>query len=481
MGEGNMSTLWDVIIVGAGTAGLPAAIHAHQRGAKVLVIEGSDRIGGTLHFSAGSFSAAGTSLQRSKGIDDSPEKHFQESIQINHGTGNHTLMRLWQDNAAATFEWLQTIGIKYPPTAPVAVAGHEPYEVARICTPANQGIGYIDALKPAFETVVATGNVVLRLNTLMTDLIVDCSKGVQGIKVKTADGKSEDIHGRNVVLACGGYAYNETMWREIHGRPRRVYTNPTSMGVGIQLALKYGATLQGAEELICTFGGTQCIDDPSKIWIHTKSSPGMRQPWEIFVNLKGERFMAEDNTSPDWRERAQMSQDDWTSWCIYDQAIVDKAPPFFAWPADRVERAFATNPNYRKAATLDELATVTGLPAGALKATVARYNAGQAAGSDAYGRKHMPAPIGTGPFYAVKHFALSVVSFAGVNVDTSLRVTDANKQPILNLYAAGEMLGMGIFGNAYLGGSSVSGALTLGHMLGSKVLNWSQSGALAAE
>jgi len=476
-----MSNMWDVIIVGAGTAGLPAAIHASQRGAKVLVVEGSDRIGGTLHFSAGSFSAAGTSLQRSKNIDDSPEKHFAESMRINHGTGNHTLMKLWQTNAAEAFEWLIRIGMKYPPTVPVAVAGHEPYDIARICTPTNQGVGYIDALKPAFEAELAKGHMQLRMNTLMQDLIVDGAKGVQGIKVKTADGKIEDVYGRNVVLACGGYSYNEAMWQQIHNRPRRVYTNPTSMGTGLQLAMKYGAQLEGADELICTFGGTQCIDDPSKVWIHTKSSPGMRQPWEIFVNLKGERFMAEDNTSPDWRERAQMSQDDWASWCIYDQAIVDKAPPFFAWPADRVERAFATNPNYRKAATLDELATVTGLPAGALKATVARYNAGQAAGSDAYGRKHMPAPIGTGPFYAVKHFALSVVSFAGITVDTSLRVLGAEQKPIPNLYAAGEMLGMGIFGNAYLGGSSVSGALTFGQMLGAKILNWSQTNAQAAE
>jgi len=475
-----MTKSWDVIVVGAGTAGLPAAILAAQRGAKVLIVEIADRIGGTLHFSVGSFSAAGTSLQRSKNIADSPEQHFQDGLRINHGTGNHTMMKLWQDNAAAAFEWLTAIGMTYPETAPVAVAGHEPYTTARICTPANNGIGYIDVLKPQLEAEIAKGNIQLRLNTALMDLISDAA-GVQGVRVKNADGKTEDIHGRNVVLACGGYAYNDAMWRRIHGRPRRVYTNPTSMGTGIEAAEKLGAQLEGADELICTFGGTQCIDDPNKVWIHTKSQPGMRQPWEIFVNQKGERFMAEDDTSPDWRERALMGQDDWTCWCLYDQAIVDKSPPYFLWPADKVARAFATNPNYRKADTLDGLAAATGLPAAALKATVARYNAGQAVGSDAFGRKYMPAPIGTGPFYAVKLFAISVVSFAGVSVDTQLRVLDAKKQPIKNLYAVGEMLGMGIFGNAYLGGSSVSGALSLGRLLGAKLLNWSASQSIAAE
>lgn len=477
-----MSKTWDVIIVGAGTAGLPAAIHAAQRGAEVLVVEVSDRIGGTLHYSSGSMSAAGTSLQRSKKIDDSPEKHFNEGLRINHGTGNHAMMRLWQDHAAAAYEWLISIGMKYPENQPVAVAGHEPYDTPRICTPTNAGIGYIDALQPAFEAEVAKGNIHLLLKTEMIDVLIDPAKGVQGVQVKTADGKSENIHGRNVVLASGGYAYNESLWREIHNRPRRVYCSPHSVGTGIQVARKHGAQLEGGEELITTFGGTVCLDDPTKYWIHTRSQPGMRQPWEIFVNLKGERFMAEDSSSPDWRERALMAQDDWACWCIYDQAIVDQSPvPYFLWPQDKIDRAFATNPNYRKADTLDDLAQATGLPAKALKETVARYNAGQRVGSDAFGRKHMPSPIGSGPFYAVKLYSLSVVSFAGITVDTDLRVLDAAKKPIPNLYAVGEMLGMGIFGNAYLGGSSVSGAITLGRLLGHKILNWSKTNALAAE
>lgn len=476
-----MSQIWDVIIVGAGTAGLPAAIQASQRGAKVLVLEASGRIGGTLHYSSGSMSAAGTSLQRSKGIDDSPAKHFQESLRINHGTGNHALMKLWQEHAAAAYEWLIGIGMKFPATQPVAAQGHEPYDTARICTPENKGIGYIDALKPAFEAELKKGNVHLRLDTEMTDLIVGAG-GVEGVKVKSRDGKVEDILGRNVVLACGGYAYNEALWREIHGRPRRVYCNPYSMGAGIQAARKYGAQLQGGEELITTFGGTQCIDDPNKVWVHTRSQPGMRPPWEIFVNLKSERFMAEDNASPDARERALMNQDDWTCWCVYDQAIVDASPtPYFLWPQEQVDRAFATHPDYRKAATLDELAKLTGLDAQTLKNTVARYNAGQAVGADAFGRTFMPAPIGTGPFYAVKLYSLSVVGFAGIVVDTDLRVLDAAKKPIPHLYAAGEMLGMGIFGNAYLGGSSVSGAITLGRLLGAKILSWPQASAQAAE
>lgn len=475
-----MSTIWDVIIVGAGTSGLPAAILASKRGAKVLVVEGSGRIGGTLHFSAGSFSGAGTSLQRKKGIEDSPDKHFRESQRINHGTGNPKMMRLWQDNAADTFEWLVSIGMTYPDNQPTAAAGHEPYDIPRICTPPNAGLGYYDVLKPAFEGEVAKGNVHVRLETEVVELIHD-GGAVRGVRVRTADGKTEDLHGRNTVLATGGYAFSEAMWQEFHGRPRRTYSNPTSMGSGITLARALGAKVQGAEHLITTFGGTRDIDDNEKIWIHTKSMPLMRPTWELCLNLTGRRFMAEDNISQDWRERAIMAQEDWSCWFIYDQTIADQAPPFFLWPADKVARAFATHPDYRKADTLDALAKATGMDAKTLKEEVARYNAGQAIGSDAFGRKFMPAPIATGPFYAVKHYGLSVVSFAGIVTDTDLRVLDAQGEPIPNLYAAGELLGMGLWGNAYLGGSSIGGCLTMGRLLGERILNWNRAGAMAAE
>jgi fumarate reductase flavoprotein subunit len=470
----------DVVIVGAGTTGLPAAILASKRGARVCVIEVSDRIGGTLHFSAGSMSAAGTSLQRKKGIDDNPDRHFKESLRINHGTGNHKMLRLWQDNSAATYEWLVGIGMSYPDTQPTAVAGHEPYDVPRICTPPNQGVGYFDVLKPAFEAEVAKGNVELRLGTEMIDLVHDAA-GVRGVRVRGRDGKTEDILGRNTVLTSGGYAYNEAMWREFHGRPRRVYCSPTSMGAGITVARKLGARIDGAENLITTFGGTVDIDQPDKYWIHTKSMPIMRSTWEICLNKAGRRFMAEDHTSPDWRERAIMAQDDWHCWFVYDQAIVDRAPPLFLWPQEKVERAFLTHPDYRKADSLHDLAALTGMDAGTLKDEVARYNAGQAVGSDAFGRKFMPSAIGKAPFYAVKHYGISVVGFGGIVTDTELRVLDGAGRPIPNLYAGGELLGMGLWGNAYLGGSSVGGCLTMGRLLGERILRWADTGAMAAE
>ena len=93
---------FDVIVVGAGSAGLPCAILAAERGARVAVIESSSEIGGTLHVAGGHLSAAGTRRQQERGIQDTPDDHYADVIRINRGTSDPTLVRLAVDHAAAT-------------------------------------------------------------------------------------------------------------------------------------------------------------------------------------------------------------------------------------------------------------------------------------------------------------------------------------------------------------------------------------------
>ncbi|MEQ8734838.1 MAG: FAD-dependent oxidoreductase [Rhodospirillaceae bacterium] len=477
-----MADPWDIVIVGAGTTGIPAAIKASERGAKVLVVDVADKVGGTLHMSSGSMSAAGSKLQKSKGIDDSPQKHFDESIDINHGTGEYDKMRLWQDNSGETLDWLMSIGLEFPESNPVIGQGHEPYKTARLTTPVNAGRAYIAVLEPAFQNVIDNGNVELRLKTKMTDLIVDADGSVGGIVVQTENGDREEIRASTTLLACGGYANNDELWKEFHGRPKRVYTYEHSKGDGIQQARKLGAQVQLADNLIMTFGGTIDIDNPDDYWIHTATVPMMRAPWEIMVNNTGRRFFNEESTSQDFRERTIMNQPDWSCWVIYDQGIREQAPPLFMkWDAEKIERAFSTHPDFCRADTIEGLAKECGLPADNLKTTVEQFNKGRAVNSDAWRRQHTPAPIEKAPFYAIRHYALSVVSFGGIACDNELRILDEKGRPIPNLYAGGEMLGMGIWGNAYLGGSSVGGCLTMGRLLGEKFLSWETAAAAAAE
>jgi fumarate reductase flavoprotein subunit len=476
-----MSKIWDVIVVGAGTAGMPCAIFAARRGAKVLVLEAADKIGGTLWLASGQISGTRTKLQAKRGIEDDPDRHFADFMRIGHGTGDHPFMRLFAEHAGATVDWLYDIGWRPQDDHPAITYGHEIYTTPRTYWAKDGGVGLANALIPVFDAEVKKGNITLKLNTRMHELLLDEQGAVNGVRA-SSDGKTEDFSGKTVALTCGGYAASAELWGKFHNRPVRGHFWPHSQGDGVKAALALGAEFKWAENFIPTFAGTSDPDAGETKWINTICVPQMRPPWEIYVNLNGERFVAEDNPSVDMRERALMKQPDMVFWSIYDEAIREKAPPLlFAWPKEKQERAFAMHPDYRKGATLDELAALTGLSAAALRHTVERYNQGQAVKSDAFGRQFMPLPLTRGPFYAVKHYAISVVSFGGVSTDLSFRVLRPDGRPIPNLYAAGEMVGFGRFGNAYLSGTSIGPAITFGRMLGERVLSWNTNQAQAAE
>ena len=103
---------YDVIIVGAGTAGIPVAIFAARRGGRVLLLDAAPRIGGTLFLSTGQMSAAGTQLQQAKGIEDSAELHFDDVMRISQNTADAELVRLAVNEAAPTFDWLMEGGFE---------------------------------------------------------------------------------------------------------------------------------------------------------------------------------------------------------------------------------------------------------------------------------------------------------------------------------------------------------------------------------
>ena len=215
----------------------------------------------------------------------------------------------------------------------------------------------------------------------------------------------------------------------------------------------------------------------------TQTYPQFRQPWEVYVDLNGKRFVREDEPSVDTRERALLSLPDMQFWVIYDEAIKGTAPSLFAKvTAEVAETRFGHHPSYHRADSLAELARLTGMNAETLQSTIDAYNHAITAGElDAMGREHRPLPIAQGPFYAIRHVGWSIVGFAGLSVDDTLRVLDQNKQPIPNLYAAGEVLGLGATsGNSFVGGMSVTPAMTFGRLLGQRLGSQSKT-ALAAE
>ena len=110
-----MDARFDVIVVGAGTAGIPLTIFAAERGARVLVVEQAAEIGGTLHYSSGQMSGAGTKLQALRGIKDDPAAHYDDIMRINRGRADPALTRLATSIAADTIDWLTDLGAEFAP------------------------------------------------------------------------------------------------------------------------------------------------------------------------------------------------------------------------------------------------------------------------------------------------------------------------------------------------------------------------------
>ena len=204
----------------------------------------------------------------------------------------------------------------------------------------------------------------------------------------------------------------------------------------------------------------------------TQTYPQFRQPWEIYVDDDGNRFIREDEPSVDLRERALLDLPHMRFWALYDGRIAREAPSFFNLASpDEVAERFESNAAYLKSDSVGGLACLMGLEAGGLAGTIDTYNGAIASGRpDPMGRAFRPLPIIEPPFHAVRHVGWSIVGFAGLAIDARLRVTDAGGRPIPNLYAAGEVLGLGATsGNSFTGGMSVTPAMTFGRLLGSEL------------
>jgi fumarate reductase flavoprotein subunit len=467
-------TLWDVIVVGAGSAGLPLAIRAAERGARVLQLEADYRVGGTLFWSSGQIAAAGTRLQKQFGIDDSPDEHYRDAQRIADGTIDPVVLRLTVDNAAATIDWLMDLGFKPAPGTPVAGEAHEAYSTRRYLWGTKQAVSILETLKPVHDRLVEQGRIALRLQHRATRLLTDGRGAVTGVSASTPNGEFE-FHGRNVVLASGGYAANPKLWSELTpDHPLCSYVNPYSRGDGLVAARDLGAPVEGSDNFLCTFAGY--LEDPAdaRSGRFLGLSPGARKVWEMFVDVKGRRFMQEDHPSIDYRERSLLRQPGMRMNIVFDHGILQNAATITLDSPEVYRARFGQHPAFVKARTLDELARRLDVPAAALRRSVAEYNRAVDRGHDPkWGKQFLIRRIEQAPFYGIKAQGITVLSPAGLRVDSELRVLGPRRKPIPNLYAAGEILGFcRTSGNAFVGGLSLTPALTFGRLLGERLLKW---------
>lgn len=461
----------DAIVVGAGIAGLSAALEMAAGGARVLVIDMASIFGGHAVMATGDLSIVGTPYQESQGLHDTPEIAFEDFITWGEDPSRDWVRYYVDHSRELIYDWVTGMGITFE--ALIAPPGNT---ILRTHRTKGRGLGLVT---PIYRACLERPNITFVWNTRLDRLIRDGDL-VAGVAVTDVrSGRSHEFRGGAVVLATGGFQSNLDMvresWPDGAAFPATflVGSGINSVGSGLTIAKAAGAEVSRLDHQWNYITG---LPDPR----FPGSTRGLNasNADSIWVNAEGRRFIAE-GTSTKFGFPILMKQKDATYWSIFDESAKRRfwvaGSDWARW--DTIEKLIFGNPDLVKSAvTLEELASRSGLPAPALEQTVRRYNEMADRGVDEdFGRfgpgKNAPKKISQPPFYAVQFFPLTRKSMGGVVIDSSCRVLDKDSRPIAGLYAAGELTGLaGINGKAGLEGTFLGPSIVTGRVAGRSVL-----------
>lgn len=462
---------WDLIIVGAGTAGMPAAIFAARRGAQVLMLDAAPEIGGTLHIAGGEICGANTKIQAARGVKDHPDSHYEDVMRLSNGLADPNVVRKTVDGAGTMIDWLDDRGWDCTDSHFITGAseGREGYSVRRYYQGAGAGLDILKVLVHELSTDIANGSVTALVSTKVIELLTNNSGAVEGVRTDSAGGINT-FRGSHVLITSGGYAMNPALFRNLVGQPAYVDESyPYALGDSLQLAANIGAALRGANLHRPGSGSVLSSSQwPAKVYARFDTRPQKRLPWEIWVNDHGKRYVNEQMPGRSAREQALLKQPRLRYSIIFDDEIFNAAPPGIpGWSRNKIATHFNSHVMFHKADTLEELAMRAELDPSGLTQTTTDYNAAIGTTTDTFGREHRPLPIAKPPYYAIVHLGHSATSSVGVSVNADLLAVRTDGEAIPNLYVAGEALGSGApLGNAYVPGMMITPAMTLGRHLG---------------
>ncbi|MEE8306385.1 MAG: FAD-dependent oxidoreductase [Gammaproteobacteria bacterium] len=467
----------DLLVIGAGTAGMPCAMEAAAAGASVQVIEKANEVGGALWFSGGQMSAAGTRRQRAMGIEDKAEDHYADVLRMGGEPMDKSLVRRATELAPKTVDWLEDLGFPFDPSCPALVPEHEHYSAPRTYWGPEAGISILKTLRPTWEQLVAEGAIQLQLGSRVVELETQADR-VTGAVVEHQDGSQQRIRAAATVLTTGGYAANPEVFAALTpvAPPLVTHSPETSTGDAIDLTRGLGAEVRNCDTYVTALGGFRTETGPGRIrdwrdgWALVGSAR-MRAPREIYVASDGRRFINEDETGNDLRDHAIGQLDRELFWVVFDEAALWAGECLImGWENEDIVTAAATGEFCWRADTIADLANLAGLDPTGLSSSVAEYNEGVERGTDRLGRQVPDYPLTTPPFYAFRMQGCSILSWAGLTVNDQLQVLDERAQPIGGLYAAGEVLGMAATsGSAVVSGMSVTPAMSFGRWLGKRL------------
>jgi fumarate reductase flavoprotein subunit len=443
----------DLVIVGAGLAGCVAALTAARAGAHVVLLEKLEQPGGSSVMSAGCLAFAGTDLQRSGGIEDSPQMLYRDLREVGQLENVTEVVRAYAEEQLATYTWLRECGVEFSP---------------RIEASSGQSVPRVHCVNPAdlmralVSRCVSSGRVRFHFSSAANRLLrSNDASPVSAVRFVGPAGQGTIAARRGVLLAAGGFGQDRAL---VH-RYAPQYDDAIfiggagSTGDGLRMACALGADLWDMAYIKGTFGKHPTdTRNPLNCMAVYKGA--------IAVNQGGSRFI-DESLSYKLLGDACMVQPFHIAYQILDQGILDSGDNTV--PILDLMRRYEAG-LFETADTLEELAIRIKVPPQGLRRTVERYNRDVDAGADSeFGRRHLVHQHGTlrridrPPFHAYPSTAAVFGTYCGVAIDRSMRVLDVFGEAIPGLYAAGEVVG-GLHGAAYMTGSALAKAAIFGRI-----------------
>ncbi|MSP40426.1 MAG: FAD-binding protein [Deltaproteobacteria bacterium] len=466
----------DVAIIGGGGAGIPAAIEVARAGGKAIVLEGAAECGGTAAISGGGCCIVGTPLQKSQGIEDTPDMAFSDWIKFGGGQADEVWARYYLEHTLHDlYHWAESGGVKW-----VDMKVQEGNSVLRWHRPDNNGLGLMTALITSAGKIP---NITIMTSTKAGKLLTQDGH-VRGVTAIHGN-ESFDIHSKTVVVATGGFNSNLEMVLE---------HRPEFKNFKVMEGSGFGAKGEG-HKMIQELGGFFTHMDC--IWFYVYATPDYRDPQQrrglvfrmvpgyIWFNQQGKRFHNESLTGGASASPALLAQRPPHAWAIADTpmlAKIDVADPYYrrgeVIDRAKVEELLNNSPFIKKADTLEDLGKKTAVEdVKNFVAEIEEYNKcfdAKLEKDPKFGKSlNASKKFDTPPYYAIQIFPLARKNFGGAKTDLRCRALNKFFEPIPGLYAAGEVAGMA--------GGHINGKAGLeGTMLGPSIFSGRVAGAWAA-
>ncbi len=433
----------DIVVIGAGGAGLTAATEAANKGAKVIVLEKMNIVGGNTNYSTGGINASYTKEQERLGIKDDKETFFNDTMKGGYNLNDPDLVHTLVDNSAAIVEWLQS-PIVGADLSDVGIFGGATNK--RIHRP--KGGSPIGAhLVPLLYKAAQNQGADIRLNSKVVEILKGKDGGASGVKVE-AQGKSYKINAKAVIIATGGFGANSEMVVKYKPELAGFGTTNHKGATGDALALvePFDVALIQMNQI-----QTHPTVVPEKAVMITEA---VRGNGAILINREGKRFCNEMLTR-DVVSADILAQTGKTAYLVFGEEVRKSLKAIDGY----IKQGLTT-----QASSVIELAQKLGMPADALEESLKTYNGYVSEKYDAeFGRNvaSMDRGIAEAPFYAIEVEPAVHHTMGGIKINTKTEVIDNNGNVVPGMFAAGEVTG-GVHGGNRLGGNAVADICVFG-------------------